>query len=243
MPGGWARGESLQLLPALDRSMAAQYASAIARYAVMRTRWVAASVAGMRQLEQRGGLEVVAVPGGDGGLALAQVLGPVAVEHHRQVVAGHDDGARAHAPHLPDHVDGGAADGGIVGHVRVARDELGAVLGGIAREDDVAVLAAQQEGEAARRVARRDVGGDAGQHGGVVLGGDDGGPALQLLDVELWHRRGAPGLLQRPGQLLGADDDAGVLEERPVDRMVPVRVCEQHVGDLAGLQAAGGEAP
>src|SRR5256884_3831794 len=64
------------------------------------------------------------------------------------------------------------------------------------------------------------------------------GPALQLAYVELGHRRLAPGLGHRPGELSRADDDSRLAEQDPVERMVVMRVREYDVGHVGRLQAA-----
>src|SRR5437879_3325251 len=63
-------------------------------------------------------------------------------------------------------------------------------------------------------------------------------PAFQLADVELGHRRLAPGLGHRPGELPCADDDPRLAEQDPVERVIVVRVREDDVGHVGRLQAA-----
>ncbi len=83
-----------------------------------------------------------------------------------------------------------------------------------------------------------DVGFDAGQDFLAVGGLVHFRPGLQFAHVELRHRRLAPWLLDRPGQLLRADDDAGAAEQGEVDAMVVVRVGDQEIGHVGGFQAA-----
>src|SRR6516164_8390804 len=110
------------------------------------------------QFEQRGLLEIVAIPGRDRRFALAEVGGPAVLLGHRQVVARHQHIAGAAPPELPDHGHRLRSLLGARRHVGGARQELGAVLGGVAGEDEVARLVVRDIDQAARRMTRRHMG-------------------------------------------------------------------------------------
>src|SRR5580700_1050551 len=87
---------------------------------------------GDRELDRCRAFQIVAEPSLDDGLALAKILDLAVLLHHRNVVPGHHDGAGPAAPQLPNGLDRGRADGGVIARVGAAADELGAVLGGVA---------------------------------------------------------------------------------------------------------------
>src|SRR5882672_4342681 len=190
------------------------------------------------QLDERAHLEVLAEPHLQRRLALADVGDASVLLRHRQVVAGDEDAARALAPQLPDPVDGGRAERRVVGRVALAREQFGAVLGRVAGEDRVVLLAFQDVDEMARGVARRGVGLEPRHE--LLLGRDrvQRRPVLELAHVQLGYRPLAPGLPQRPGELARADDDARVAEQDPVERVVVMRMGEDDVGDVLRLEAA-----
>src|SRR5262249_14026153 len=163
-----------------------------------------------RQLEDRGLLQRVAEPRAHRRLALLDVMRTALLDHHRHVVARHDHVAGPLAPQLPDRLDRAFGDRLVVAHVGGQRDQLDAVLGGIAGEDHVVVAARGDEDQVARRVTRRVVGPDPREH--LVAGLDAVQPrrGVELAHIELRHRRLAPALLQGPGELAAADMHLGV---------------------------------
>ena len=157
-------------------------------------------------------------------------------------MARHGDVAGPPPPQRPDCVDRRLADGGVVGHVGRARNELGAVLGGVAGEDYVALGRVQHEDQMTGRVAGREMRGDAGKHFLALGRGMQRRPAVELAHIKLGHRRFAPRHFQRPRQLAGADHDARVGKHRPIHGMIVMRVGEQQIGDVSRLQSALSEA-
>src|SRR6266702_1359159 len=190
------------------------------------------------QLDQRRGLDVLAEPRLERRLALAEVFDAPVLLRHRQVVAWDENAVRPFSPQLPDPLDRRAALRCVVGGFASAREQLRAVLRGVAGEDRVALLSLEREDEVPGGVARRGV---RLQPRHAFLPGRDRvqrRPALQLAHVELGHRRLAPGLGHRPGELSRADDDPRLAEQDPVERVVVVRMREDDVGHVGGLQPA-----
>src|SRR3989475_263880 len=157
---------------------------------------------------------------------------------HRQVVAWNENTARPFSPQLPDPLDRRRAERSVVGGFGLAREQLRAVLCGVAGEDRVALLSLEHEDEMPRSVPGRGVRLEP-RH--AFLLGRDGlqrGPAFQLAYVELGHRRLAPWLGHRPGELSGADDDSRLAEQDPVERVIVMRMREDDLGHVGGFQAA-----
>ena len=88
---------------------------------------------------------------------------------------------------------------------------------------------------------RREVRGYAGEYYLAIPAGLNRGPGLELFDIELRHRRLAPGLLKGPCQLISADDDACMSKQRPVHGVVMVGMGQQHIGHVLRLEAARSE--
>src|SRR6266702_1610218 len=101
---------------------------------------IAVSSLAHRQFDQRRRLEVLAEPRLERGLALADVFDSPFLLRHRQIVARNENAARPSFPQLPDPLDRRAARHRVVGGLRVAREQLGAVLRRVAGEDRVALL-------------------------------------------------------------------------------------------------------
>jgi hypothetical protein len=133
------------------------------------------------------------------------------------------------------------ADRGVVGHVGIARHQLGAVLGGVAGKDHILVRRVQHIDEATGRMAGRKMRGDAGENFLAFLGGVQLRVGLELAHIKLRHRRLAPRHRQRPVEFMRADDDARIRKHRIVHRMIVVRMRQQQVGDLRRLQSAFGK--
>src|SRR5258708_34513492 len=90
---------------------------------------------GERELEGGGGLEVVAEPGFDGGLALSDIFGAAVLEHHGDIMARHHHAARPPAPDRPGRRDRPAAPRRVVARIGPPAGEPGPVLGGAAVDD------------------------------------------------------------------------------------------------------------
>src|SRR5436190_22466884 len=190
------------------------------------------------QFDQRGRLDVLAEPRRERRLAFADVFDVPFALRHRQVVAGNEDASRPFSPQLPDPLDRRRAERSVVGGFALAREELRAVLRGVPGEDRVALLSLEHEDEMPRGVPGRSVRPES-RH--AFLLGRDGlqrGPAFQLAYVQLGHRRLAPGLGHRPGELSCADDDSRLAEQDPVERVIVVRMRQDDVGHVRGFQAA-----
>src|SRR5688572_4109071 len=93
-----------------------------------------------------------------------------------------------------------------------------------------------------RRVPRHVVGAYARQH--FVAGRDENGAVqpVELAHIQLGHWALSPRLQQRPRELLGADGNARLWEHHPVERMIPMRMRQEYIGDVVGGQASAFEA-
>ncbi len=191
-----------------------------------------------REIDLRHRCHVAAEPRLQHRLACAEVARLVALDPHGDVMARHHDRARLLAPHPPDRGDGGAADRGVVGHVGIAGDQLRAIFRGVAGEDHVVLVAGDAEDQAARRVPGAEMGGDARKDVITIVHPDRRRPGQERIGIELGDRRLAPRLFHRPGDLGLADHDAGVAEQRPVHRMIVVRMREEHIRDIGRAHAA-----
>src|SRR5882762_9524480 len=190
------------------------------------------------QFDQRGRLDVFAEPRLERRLALADVFDVPVVLSHRQVVAGDEDASRPFSPQLPDPLDRRRAERGVVSGFGLAREQLSAVLRGVAGEDRVALPSLEHEDEMPGGVPGSGVRLES-RH--AFLLGRDGlqrGPAFQFAHVELGDRRLAPWLGHRPGELSCADDDSRLAEQDPVERVIVMRMGEDDVGHVGGFQAA-----
>src|SRR5689334_10161696 len=193
------------------------------------------------ELDQRGRLEILAEPDFQRGVALADVVDASILLRHRQIVAGHEDAVRTLGPELPDPLDRRRTERRIVGCITLARKQLRAVLRRVSGEDRVALPAFENVDEMARGVARGGARPESRHEFLLRRDRMQRGPVLQLAHVELGHGAFAPGLVQRPRELARADDDLRVAEKDPVERVVVVRVREDHLGDVLRLQATLGE--
>src|SRR6516162_6677441 len=99
-------------------------------------------------------------------------------------MAWYHDIAGALTPQCPDHVNRFLADGGVVGHIGRARDELGAVLRRVASEDYVTLSRTQQVDETAWRVPGCKMSGDAGKHLFAFLRRVQRAPVVKLAHVK-----------------------------------------------------------
>src|SRR2546425_467029 len=63
-------------------------------------------------------------------------------------------------------------------------------------------------------------------------------PGTRTLPRRFRHRRLAPWLGHRPGELSCADDDSRLAEQDPVERVIVMRMREDDLGHVGGFQAA-----
>ena len=152
--------------------------------------------------------------------------------HHRHIMPRDQHAAWMGAANLPHHFDGRAAHRRVIGHVGGACGQLHAVLHRILQQHHGLRRAFNQEQQMPRRVARRKMRRDAGQHFLPIIHQLHGRPATKRFHRMFRHGGFAPTNSKRPGQFLPPHMNARIAEHGPIHHMIMVQMADQQIGHI-----------